>query len=171
MFFTVFENLCKSHGKTTTGVCAEIGVSKSTVAYWRANKSVIPKADVLTKIADYFNVSVDYLLGKTNIQNPAISSSSLSEKEAEIIELFRSVPEDIQQSVFIILKAYDSAITQTVQKLNYELAFIDNSPADEATAKIAALGGDMRDIPYSKNDLIKIKKAEQKEIDLQDKNE
>lgn len=66
MFFTRYENLCKSKKRTTTGVAAELGIAKSTVAYWRANNTVIPKQDVLLKIADYFNVSVDYLLGKAS---------------------------------------------------------------------------------------------------------
>ena len=63
MFFTKYENLCLSAKKTTTGVAAELGIAKSTVAYWRANNNVIPKQDVLLKIADYFGVSIDYLLG------------------------------------------------------------------------------------------------------------
>lgn len=72
MFFVKFEELCKKAKKTTTGVALELGVSKSTVAYWRANHSVIPKQEVLIKIAKYFNVSVDYLLGET--KNPSIDS-------------------------------------------------------------------------------------------------
>ena len=66
MFFVKYEELCKKAKKTTTGVALELDVSKSTVAYWRANHNVIPKQEVLIKIADYFNVSVDYLLGKTD---------------------------------------------------------------------------------------------------------
>lgn len=62
MFFERYEKLCKNKNKTTTGVAAELGIAKSTVAYWRANDNVIPKQDVLLKIADYFDVSVGYLL-------------------------------------------------------------------------------------------------------------
>lgn len=62
MFFTRYENLCKSKNKTTTGVASELGIAKSTVAYWRANDNVIPKQDVLLKIANYFDVSIGYLL-------------------------------------------------------------------------------------------------------------
>lgn len=71
MFFTKYENLCKNSKKTTTGVAAELGVAKSTVAYWRANNNVIPKQDVLLKIANYFNVSVDYLLGSDKKEKPS----------------------------------------------------------------------------------------------------
>ena len=63
MFFVKYEELCKKANKTTTGVALELGVPKSTVAYWRANHNVIPKQEILVSIADYFGVSVDYLLG------------------------------------------------------------------------------------------------------------
>ena len=58
-------------------ILPEIGLSKNTLD--NANKSM-PKADTLAKIADYFDCSVDYLLGrvdepKTTFQN--ISSSNI----------------------------------------------------------------------------------------------
>lgn len=77
MFFTRYENLCKNEKKTTTGVAAELGIAKSTVAYWRANNNVIPKQDVLLKIAEYFNVSVDYLLGNETKEAPAADSDEI----------------------------------------------------------------------------------------------
>ena len=70
MFFVKYEELCKKFKKTTTGVASELGVAKSTVAYWRSNHNVIPKQEILIKIADYFNVSVDYLLGNDVETNP-----------------------------------------------------------------------------------------------------
>lgn len=42
----------------------EIGLKRGTIANWRL-KRANPSADALSKIADYFNVSVDYLLGRT----------------------------------------------------------------------------------------------------------
>lgn len=42
----------------------EIGLKRGCVANWRLDRAK-PSADALTKIADYFNVSVDYLLGRT----------------------------------------------------------------------------------------------------------
>jgi len=68
MFFTRLEELCKAKSKSTTAVCAEIGIAKTTVSYWRNKADVIPKQDVLKKIANYFDVSVDYLIGKTDKQ-------------------------------------------------------------------------------------------------------
>ena len=63
MFFTKFEELCKNINKSTTAVGNELNIAKTTISYWRNSKKAIPKQDVLMKIADYFGVSVDYLLG------------------------------------------------------------------------------------------------------------
>ncbi len=42
----------------------EIGLNKTFLTNWTSGKAK-PSADALYKIADYFNVSVDYLLGRT----------------------------------------------------------------------------------------------------------
>lgn len=74
MFFTNFESLCKAKGKSATAIGNELGISKTTISYWRNTKGVIPKQDVLVKIANYFNVTVDYLLGTTQKENPTANS-------------------------------------------------------------------------------------------------
>ena len=61
MFFDKYSELCKRVGKTPTGVALELNVSRATVNYWKNGN--VPKQEILIKIADYFNVSVDYLLG------------------------------------------------------------------------------------------------------------
>ena len=67
-FFERFTALCKEEGGTTTGVGQSLGYSKATVGRWRYGS--IPSADALTAIAEHFGVSVDYLLGNTDIKNP-----------------------------------------------------------------------------------------------------
>lgn len=67
-FYEKFYELCKEINKTPTGVGVELSIDRSTVNYWKNNHT--PKQKTLSKIADYFDVSVDYLLGKTEIRNP-----------------------------------------------------------------------------------------------------
>lgn len=43
----------------------KIGLTQGTIKNWRAGKNKI-SAEALSKLADYFNVSVDYLLGRTD---------------------------------------------------------------------------------------------------------
>ena len=43
-----------------------IGVERSSIGKYEGKQSVIPSVDVLKAIADYFNVTTDYLLGRTS---------------------------------------------------------------------------------------------------------
>lgn len=55
-----------SHEIPQTIFAAEIGVARSTYAGYETGKSV-PDIYTLIKIADYYQVSVDYLLGRSNL--------------------------------------------------------------------------------------------------------
>lgn len=46
-----------------------IGVSTGNISDWKSGRSA-PKAEALAKIADYFHVSTDYLLGRTDDKTP-----------------------------------------------------------------------------------------------------
>ena len=48
--------------KTQQDVCSELNIEQSTLANYENNKR-IPKIDILVKLAEYYNVSVDCLLG------------------------------------------------------------------------------------------------------------
>lgn len=60
-FYERYKILCNSVGKTPTGVGVELGIHRSTVTYWKEGHT--PKHEILAKIADYFNVSINYLVG------------------------------------------------------------------------------------------------------------
>lgn len=67
MFYDLFCELCAEKKISPTRASIEIGLSKSTATKWK-NTGATPQGDTLNKIAEYFGVSVDYLLGKT--KNP-----------------------------------------------------------------------------------------------------
>ena len=57
---------------------SSIGVSKQCVSNWE-NDNVLPSIEMLVKIADFFDVSTDYLLGRE--QRNTVNVEGLSEKE------------------------------------------------------------------------------------------
>lgn len=61
-----YELLCKEKGVSNYRVSKETGIPQATLSDWKNGKST-PKSDKLQIIADYFGVSVDYLIGKTDI--------------------------------------------------------------------------------------------------------
>lgn len=52
---------------TSKKLSESMGISTGNISDWKSGKSK-PTAEALLKIADYFNVSVDYLLGRTDIK-------------------------------------------------------------------------------------------------------
>lgn len=68
----------------------QIGLSRGTIANWRARKNKI-SIDALQKIALYFNVSVDYLLGFTDKPAPIIPTAQDTANAIKLQKLFRSI--------------------------------------------------------------------------------
>ncbi|KKB93964.1 MULTISPECIES: helix-turn-helix domain-containing protein [Bacillus] len=66
---TTFERvkkLCKDRGISLSRLEENVGFGKNSIYSWKQNN---PSSDKLKKVADYFNVSVDYLLGRTEKEN------------------------------------------------------------------------------------------------------
>jgi transcriptional regulator with XRE-family HTH domain len=70
MFKQRLKELRKKYGVTQEQLAAIIGVERSTIGKYEGSKGVIPSTEVLNDIADYFEVSVDYLLGRTDDPYP-----------------------------------------------------------------------------------------------------
>lgn len=67
MFYDKFKSLCDSVGKSCNKVALEIGLSNATPTKWKKTGAT-PDSSTLSKLSDYFHVSVDYLLG--NVSDP-----------------------------------------------------------------------------------------------------
>lgn len=64
-FNTVFKQLRISSGLTQSEMADKLGISKSTISMYE-NGNREPDFETLERIADFFNVDIDYLLGRTN---------------------------------------------------------------------------------------------------------
>ena len=52
----------KVQGLTNKEIAQDLGISQSAMAYYKSGKTL--PAEILLKLADYFGVSTDYLLGR-----------------------------------------------------------------------------------------------------------
>lgn len=72
MFITVLEEFIRQKGITSAKMLSDLDMNKSSVLNWKT-RGTIPGGDVLIKLADYFAVPVDYLLGRGNKRTRRLS--------------------------------------------------------------------------------------------------
>lgn len=70
LFWERFYNLCIKRGTRPNPVGKEIGISSGIISKWK-NENTLPSGEILIKIANYLDCSVDYLLGRTD--NPEVN--------------------------------------------------------------------------------------------------
>ena len=79
MFRIRLKQLREDSGDSQYTFADKFGVSQSTIGNWEAGKRE-PNFETLRKLADYFNVSTDYLLGKDS----NVPTISIPQKEAPL---------------------------------------------------------------------------------------
>lgn len=60
------KKLCENHGITVPMLENRLNIPNNTIYQWKDNGSRKPSLERLELIADYFNVSLDYLRGRTD---------------------------------------------------------------------------------------------------------
>lgn len=80
-------------------------ISHSTISsYYTRNSS--PSMEQLIQLADFFNVSVDYLLGRENDFGAITTTSpTLTKTQSELLSVFNLLSEDDQHQVIGFAKA------------------------------------------------------------------
>lgn len=98
MFYANYIKLCNSVDKSPSAVAEEIGIKRSTVTRWKSGKS---QTDAnIQKVADYFNVSVDFLKGNEQKEAPpAIESGERSPDDAVLLDAFNKADETTKELI------------------------------------------------------------------------
>ena len=80
--FDRIKELAKKQGLSINSLEEKLGYSRNTIYNLKNSK---PSTERISEIADYFNVSTDYLLGRTD--NPAIAGNSVTTPDGRIVDL------------------------------------------------------------------------------------
>lgn len=95
LFGDRLKSLRNNRGLSQMDFSKQIGISKSAVnMYERGERE--PSFEILETIADYFNVDLDYLIGKSEIPNrshiPApVPSPALAPDEEDLLHKYRAL--------------------------------------------------------------------------------
>lgn len=69
--YATIDRLCKEQGVNVTAMCRELKITRSALSELKSGRTRSLSSDYTAKIASYFNVSVDWLMGRgTSEQSP-----------------------------------------------------------------------------------------------------
>ncbi|MHC1694642.1 MAG: helix-turn-helix domain-containing protein [Eubacteriales bacterium] len=110
------EMLTSQKGVSINKMTIDCGISKSFF-YDLKNKGTKPSVDVIDKLADYFNVSTDYILGKTDIKKEP--SPEMEEKALALGQylLDKGIVPDLSDESLSVVMDILIANTDIIKKL------------------------------------------------------
>lgn len=144
---TKIKELSKSKNITVKQLLEDVGLGFNTMSNMRTS---MPKADNLAKIADYLDVSVDYLLGRTDnfhSSDKEQSENNLSSDEQKLIDIYNGISDDDK----ILLMAFGLQLQRNMPILN-----VANKPTKQDTEeelRVVARGEGLTTIKANTSDI------------------
>lgn len=84
------ENLLEERNISQKQLSRELHIAPSTLnGYLRRNRE--PDFTTLIELAEYFDVSTDYLLGITNLRSTSTPVEDYNDEEGDLISIYRSL--------------------------------------------------------------------------------
>lgn len=108
MFYERLQELCKNKGTTVSNMLKTLGLSTGSTGNWK--KGQLPKGDVLVKIADFLDTSIDYIIFGEYRDN-------LTDDEKHLIEMYQKTPERAKYKVLCDL---EEIISIEIEKFAFE---------------------------------------------------
>ena len=103
MFYERFIQLCDLKSEKPTNVLKIIGASPGNLGNWKSGGAV--KSDILMKLSEHFNVSVDYLLGREDnyMKSYNNTDSHLDEMSATLLDDFSKLETAEKARVIVMI--------------------------------------------------------------------
>ncbi len=109
--------LREERGLTQKELAEAIGVDRTAIAKYESGASGA-KSEMLGKLANYFDVTTDYILGRTNKKAPAPETQSRSDEE-EIREYLQQIKDDPSTRMM-----FDLVKGATLEEIKATVAFL-----------------------------------------------
>ena len=117
--YDIFMQLMEEKGETAYRVAKDTGITQATLSRWKTGK-VSPSIETLQVLAEYFGVTIDYLMGNAHIdeQTPP--------KTQKAPTLNKKDERDIKKKMDEMLEIFDSA----------DALMFDGEPLDDETRQL-----------------------------------
>ena len=97
MFYDVFKRLCDEKGVSCNRAATEMGLSNATATKWKKTGAT-PSGDTLSKIAVYFDVSIDDLLGNEEKPAPENRNGLSIKEQKDIARKLEKMMDELEES-------------------------------------------------------------------------
>ena len=107
MFWNKIIELCNDNGISPSKLCETLNFSNATATKWK--NGATPHDSTLKKIADYFDVSIDHLLGREVVEESTIiPTDGLNPKIQKISNILETgdIPDTIIDLIYKALENY-----------------------------------------------------------------
>jgi len=103
VFFDILSALCAKKGISAYKACTDMGLNRSAVAKWKNGST--PNGATISKMADYFGVTTDYLLGTDPEDTPVTEEA----KELEIEEYIEQQKRFLESQPGLMFNGYPAS--------------------------------------------------------------
>lgn len=102
MFWTNFSTLCADKNLSPNAVATELKIPSGSITAWR--NGATPRTKSLTKIANYFGVTVDYLLNAEKENPTSVTADGVDELDKEALDIMRQLPPEKRAAGLAMLR-------------------------------------------------------------------
>ena len=95
MIGTKLKELRTKKGVTISQLCDELQMNQNTYAKYERNERDV-STETLSKLADFYGVTTDYLLGREPAPNPFADLGLSAASEQEMLAQYMSFPEEVR---------------------------------------------------------------------------
>lgn len=150
MFWNIFLELCNKVSKSPNAIAKELSIPSGSITAWK--KGSVPQDRTISKIANYFGVPVEYLLGKTDNKFTDEKSPSdngegnITKKHMQILDAYDRSQPAIQYAVDKLLGIEEKPQTFKVKIAARNGEFIEKEMTKEeidAIKNLPDLDGDL----------------------------
>ena len=104
-FSQTFKRLCKEKKITQQQALLELNLNRNATQRWTQG---IPAPHTLKKIAEYFEVSVDYLLGVEQKNPDTNNGTGMSKTKAELVKKVMQMSDEELERLNLLLQVVES---------------------------------------------------------------
>lgn len=112
MFGDIFKELRLEKKLSQEKIAEDLEISQPLIAKWESHQST-PSPEMLDYIADYFNVSVDYLIGRSKYKNLEADNSEL---DNVLFSKAKDLTDDEKKTIINVINAIKKDIDKDLDK-------------------------------------------------------